>query len=52
MIVVTHEHEIAAFASRLLTLSRWRLIGDSPNAPRDAAALLAVQNGRPEPIVA
>ena len=52
VIVVTHEHDIAAFASRLLTFRDGRLIGDSPNAPRDAAALLAVQNGRPEPIVA
>ncbi len=52
VIVVTHEHDIAAFASRLLTFRDGRLIGDSPNAPRDAAALLAVQHGRPEPVVA
>ena len=37
IVVVTHEHDIAAFASRLLTFRDGRLIVDAPNAPEDAA---------------
>jgi len=44
VIVVTHEHDIAAFASRLLVFRDGALISDTPNAPRDAAALVAAQH--------
>jgi len=41
VIVVTHENDIAAFASRLLMFRDGKLIGDRPNASNDAAAMLA-----------
>jgi putative ABC transport system ATP-binding protein len=41
IVVVTHEHDIAAFASRLLTFRDGRLIVDAPNVPEDAAAMAA-----------
>ncbi|MBK7792537.1 MAG: ABC transporter ATP-binding protein [Betaproteobacteria bacterium] len=41
IVLVTHEHDIAAFASRLLTFRDGRLIADAPNTPGDAAALAA-----------
>ena len=43
VVVVTHEQDIAAFASRLLAFRDGKLIGDVQNAPRDAAAMLAAQ---------
>jgi putative ABC transport system ATP-binding protein len=43
IIVVTHESDIAAFASRHLIFRDGRLIRDAPNVPRDAAALAAAQ---------
>jgi putative ABC transport system ATP-binding protein len=43
IIVVTHESDIAKFASRLLLFRDGKLIRDAPNAPRDAAALVAAQ---------
>ena len=46
IIVVTHESDIAAFASRHLLFRDGRLTRDAPNAPRDAAALAAA---RPAP---
>ena len=49
IIVVTHESDIAAFASRLLLFRDGRLIRDAPNAPRDAAALVAAQRPQAEP---
>jgi len=52
VIVVTHEQDIAAFASRLLTFRDGKLIGDSPNAPKDAAALAAAQRHDAEPATA
>jgi putative ABC transport system ATP-binding protein len=48
VIVVTHEQDIAAFASRLLTFRDGKLIGDLPNAPKDAAALAAAQRQQAE----
>jgi putative ABC transport system ATP-binding protein len=41
IVVVTHEHDIAEFASRLLTFRDGKLIVDAPNTPRDAAAQIA-----------
>jgi putative ABC transport system ATP-binding protein len=46
IVVVTHEHDIAAFASRLLTFRDGHLIVDAPNAPNDAAALAAAARQR------
>ena len=43
VIVVTHEHDIAAFASRLMTFRDGKLTGDASNMPRDAAQLVALQ---------
>ena len=45
VVVVTHEQDIAAFASRLLTFRDGRLIGDVPNAAQDAARTLAAKAG-------
>ena len=52
VIVVTHEQDIAAFASRLLTFRDGRLTGDVPNAPRDAQQLAAAQRRQAEPAAA
>jgi putative ABC transport system ATP-binding protein len=41
IVLVTHERDIAAFASRLLTFRDGRLVADTANAPDDAAAKLA-----------
>jgi putative ABC transport system ATP-binding protein len=38
---VTHEHDIAAFASRLLAFRDGLVVSDAPNVPQDAAAALA-----------
>jgi putative ABC transport system ATP-binding protein len=46
VVVVTHEQDIAAFASRLLTFRDGHLIGDVANVPNDAAAL-AAQTAKP-----
>jgi putative ABC transport system ATP-binding protein len=46
IVVVTHEHDIAAFASRLLTFRDGHLIVDAPNVPSDAAALAAAARQR------
>jgi putative ABC transport system ATP-binding protein len=43
IIVVTHEQDIASFASRLLTFRDGSLTRDVPNAARDAAAPAAAQ---------
>jgi putative ABC transport system ATP-binding protein len=43
VVVVTHEQDIAAFASRLLAFRDGRLISDTPNSPADAAAMLAAR---------
>jgi putative ABC transport system ATP-binding protein len=47
VVLVTHEHDIAAFASRLLTFRDGRLLDDQPNAPQDASGLIA-QRARAE----
>jgi putative ABC transport system ATP-binding protein len=43
VVVVTHEQDIAAFASRLLAFRDGRLIGDTTNAPADASAMVAAR---------
>jgi putative ABC transport system ATP-binding protein len=43
IIVVTHEHDIAAFASRMLTFRDGKLLDDRRNDPKDAAAMLALR---------
>jgi putative ABC transport system ATP-binding protein len=46
IVVVTHEQDIAAFASRLLTFRDGKLVRDVANVPEDAAAKLAVLRPR------
>jgi putative ABC transport system ATP-binding protein len=41
VVLVTHEHDIAAFASRLIAFRDGLVVSDVPNAPQDAAAALA-----------
>jgi len=46
IVMVTHEHDIAAFASRIITFRDGMAIGDEPNPPQDAQAqLAALENG-------
>jgi putative ABC transport system ATP-binding protein len=52
IIVVTHEQDIAAFASRLLFFRDGKLTRDVPNSPRDAAALATEQRTPAEPAAA
>jgi ABC-type sugar transport system ATPase subunit len=40
VVLVTHEQDIAAFASRLLAFRDGKLVSDIRNAPNDAAAAL------------
>jgi putative ABC transport system ATP-binding protein len=41
VVLVTHEHDIAAFASRLLAFRDGLVVSDTPKVPQDAAAALA-----------
>lgn len=41
IVMVTHESDIAAFASRIITFRDGRVISDRPNTPNDARAVLA-----------
>jgi putative ABC transport system ATP-binding protein len=41
VVLVTHEHDIAAFASRLLAFRDGLVVSDAPNVPQDAATALA-----------
>jgi putative ABC transport system ATP-binding protein len=41
IVLVTHEHDIALFTSRIIRFRDGAVVEDSPNAPNDAAALLA-----------
>jgi putative ABC transport system ATP-binding protein len=43
IVVVTHEHDIAAFASRLLAFRDGRLLTDTRNMPSDARTALATR---------
>ncbi|WP_420476043.1 ABC transporter ATP-binding protein [Noviherbaspirillum sp. ST9] len=41
IVMVTHEHDVAAFASRIITFRDGHVISDAPNQPNDAQAELA-----------
>ena len=41
IVMVTHEHDVAAFASRIVTFRDGLVISDAPNQPNDAQAELA-----------
>ena len=41
IVMVTHEHDVAAFASRIVTFRDGLVIADEPNQPNDAQAELA-----------
>ncbi len=41
IVVVTHEHDIATFASRIITFRDGQVISDAANSPQDAQAQLA-----------
>jgi len=41
IVMVTHEHDVAAFASRIITFRDGTVISDAANVPHDAAAVLA-----------
>jgi len=43
IVLVTHEHDIALFASRIISFRDGVVVEDKPNAPTDAAALLNIQ---------
>ncbi len=43
IVVVTHEHDIAAFTSRRLTFRDGRVLSDTRNTPADARAALAAR---------
>jgi putative ABC transport system ATP-binding protein len=51
IILVTHESDIAAYASRVLTFRDGRLLGDTPvPQPADAAAALARTEARDDEV--
>jgi putative ABC transport system ATP-binding protein len=41
IVMVTHEHDVAAFASRIVTFRDGKVMSDEPNQPNDAQAELA-----------
>ncbi|MEP7328893.1 MAG: ABC transporter ATP-binding protein [Betaproteobacteria bacterium] len=43
IVLVTHEHDVATFASRLLTFRDGKLVSDTRNPPADASASLAAR---------
>jgi putative ABC transport system ATP-binding protein len=47
VVVVTHEADVAAFASRIVTFRDGRIVRDTPNAARDAASALAALAAEP-----
>ena len=46
VVLVTHESDVATFASRLLLFRDGRLVGDLPQTPRDATAEIAAFDAR------
>jgi putative ABC transport system ATP-binding protein len=52
IIVVTHEPEVAAFASRLLTFRDGKLVSDTKSSPADAAAALAARKAEETAVTA
>ena len=40
IVVVTHEHDVADFAGRIISFRDGKVIEDRPNAAKDAAAAL------------
>ena len=44
IVIVTHEHDVAAFASRIITFRDGMVLADEPNRPSDAQAELAKLN--------
>ena len=44
-VLVTHEHDVAEFAKRIVLFRDGHVVEDKPNAPRDAAAVLAATPG-------
>ena len=48
IVLVTHEHDVAEFAKRVILFRDGHVVDDRPNAPRDAtAALAALPAGEP-----
>ena len=45
IVLVTHEHDVAEFAKRIILFRDGHVVEDKPNAPRDAAAVLAATPG-------
>ena len=45
IVLVTHEHDVAEFAKRIVLFRDGHVVEDKPNAPRDAAAVLAATPG-------
>ena len=41
IVMVTHEHDIAAFATRIITFRDGKVMSDTRNTPHDAQAELA-----------
>ena len=52
IVVVTHEHDVATFASRLLTFRDGKLVSDTRNVPADAAAVLAARRAEDATVAA
>lgn len=47
IVMVTHEHDVAAFASRIISFRDGTVMSDEANAPSDAQAQLAQMDGAP-----
>ncbi|MEO6565872.1 MAG: ABC transporter ATP-binding protein [Casimicrobiaceae bacterium] len=52
IVLVTHEHDVATFASRLLTFRDGKLVSDTRNPPADAAAALAARRAEDATVTA